>query len=273
MSFSPKSVIHIQFDAGELWFQSSRIWTALLNAETLRKIDYSARQQLECDLRDTALYLAGRNFILRTAVEELSNSVYRFQELVPKPWTLPEIVDHQVRYRMVGGPEITKERDRLLFAVDSFLFEFRAYLELLAQFVYGILVGIGQGPAQTEKLSSGNPVITVDRKGRLKSNNFLLYLCGRFSLGTAWYEFLSRHRNFSTHEGCPYIVLEDLSIEPPGPPKFEIIVMRKNIHYFAQADPADYFRLSQCQAIVDGVRDLSRASQDYLVSILETKRV
>ncbi len=270
MSLPPKVVIHINFNVGDLLFQPSRIFTALRRAETRRKIGHSARQNLECDLSDTALFLAGRDYILRTTVEELSNSVRRFQNLVPEPWTLREIDDEGARYRMVGSPEISKERDRVLLAVDSFLFEFRAYLELLAQFVYGILVGIGKGPAPREKLSSGKTIITVDSEGKVKSNDFLLYLCDRFSLGTAWYKFLSRHRNFFTHEGCPYIALEDLSTGPPGPPKFDFIVMRVNIHDFAQADPADYFRLSQCQAIVNGVRVLSQASQEYLVSILES---
>lgn len=265
MKGPPKFVIHINFLPGSLLFEPTRIWTALRRAEHSGKITPAIQVGLEQSLGQTALYLAARDYILRTAVKELKGALTLFADLLPEPWKIPEIDANGVRYRVVHGKDVFQARDRVLLAVDSFLFEFRAYLELLATYVYGILVGIGQGPSSIEKLGSGESVRITNGK-KFRTHEFLRYLCGRLCVDTHWYEFLVRHRNFFTHTAAPYIAIEDRGVRPP---EFDFLIMRVNIHDFAHADPADYFRLSECQSVMDGVRRLAHAVQDFLVKALE----
>jgi hypothetical protein len=169
-------------------------------------------------------------------------------------------------YRVVGNDQIYSERDRALLALDSVLFEFRSYLELLATFIYKFLVGIGKPPASKVTHSSGEELVVVGGHGNLKTHNFLRHLCDELSCPEDWYVFLSRHRNFFTHQGAPHIAIEDRLVRPP---EFEFLIMRTNIHNFEDADPADYFRLSELQGVVEGVKRLAGAAQRKLVTLLE----
>jgi hypothetical protein len=153
----------------------------------------------------------------------------------------------------------------LLLALDSVLFEFRAYLELLATFVYEILVGIGSPPARSVSLSSGQALRLVGKRG-LQTRNFLRYLCDELSCSETWFVFLGTHRNVFTHNGAPYVAIEDRLVRPP---EFDFLIMRTNIHDFQRADPEDYFRLSELESVVNGVKKLARAAQDKLVNLLE----
>jgi hypothetical protein len=49
-------------------------------------------------------------------------------------------------------------RDRVLMAIDSFLFEFRAFLDLLAQFAYRFLIDTGKRPASSQMLTFGKAI-------------------------------------------------------------------------------------------------------------------
>jgi hypothetical protein len=80
-----------------------------------------------------------------------------------------------------------------------------------------------------------------------------------------WYEFLNSHRNFFTHAGAPYCAIEDRMVRPP---EFDLIVMKANIHDFVSADPSDYFRISECQSVIEGLRSLSAGVQRYLIDAL-----
>jgi hypothetical protein len=48
-------------------------------------------------------------------------------------------------------------------------------------------------------------------------------------------------------------------------PGFDLIIMKTNIADFGQADPKDYFSVSQFQSVVDGIQQLASAAQDYVV--------
>jgi hypothetical protein len=261
MASPPKSVIHINFIAGDLIFDARPIWTALRNAEKGGRVSTGLADRLFQEFGGTAIHLGTRNYVMRRAVEELKSALLDIYNQVPQPWSIPTASD----FRVIGGNECERARDRALLAIDSFLFEFRAYLDLLARFAHGVLVALGKGPSQTESLSSGKVVELTSKNGKLKPHAFLLYISDKVSMSPDWYEFLSAHRNFFTHGGAPYCAIEDLMERPP---KFDLIIMKANIHDFQKADPSDYFRVSECQAIVTGISHLSRAAQQYLSDII-----
>jgi hypothetical protein len=249
-----------------LLFDPRRVWSALMRAEARGAVISGTREKIEGDLGQTAIWLALRDYVLRTAVAVLKNSLACLSDRLPEPWSIPEIGPGGIRYKVVSGEDIFQDREKVLLAVDSLLFEFRAYLDLLARFVFGVLKGIGHAPRPQERLSSGEVVTIETRKGKLKPHDFLLYLCDRLSLHTEWYQFLVQHRNFFTHEGAPYIAIEDRIVRPP---KFDFIIMRINICDFSKASPEDYFRLSEFANVWDMVVTLSVKAQEHLVGLLE----
>jgi hypothetical protein len=208
----------------------------------------------------TAEHLATRHYLLNQAVNELKSALVDISTLVPDQW-----FDVPVEDRAVKGVACERARDRVLLAIDSFLFEFRSYLDLLARFVYGVLVAINKGPSRTEGLASGKSVEILGKSGKLKPHNFLLYLIDLLGLPTDWLSFLAVQRNFFTHEGAPYCAIEDRLERPPV---YDLIIMKTNIIDFADADPDSFFRVSECQLVVDGIRALSAATQDYLEKAL-----
>lgn len=262
MKHAPKSVIHINFIAGDLLFDARPIWTALRSAEKSGKVSTATAEHLSQKFGEAAIHLGTRNYVMKCAVRDLKNALRDIYELVPEPWSLRPVNG----YRVVGGDATERARDSVLLAIDSFLFEFRAYLDLLARFVYGFLTVLGKGPHWKERLPTGKAVEIVGKSGRLKPHAFLLYLCDRFAVPVDWYEFLCSHRNFFTHEGAPYCAIEDRMVRPP---EFDLLVMKSNIHDFQKADPSKYFRVSECQAVVNGLAKLSLAAQKLVVDALQ----
>jgi hypothetical protein len=263
MKSPPKSVIHINFVAGDLVFDARPIWTALRQAERNGKVSGGLADQLFQQFGGTAIHLGTRHYVMRRAVEELKSALLDVCKQVPEPWSVATVSG----FRMVSGGACERARDRVLLAIDSFLFEFRAYLDLLAGFVYGVLKAAGKGPCRMETLLSGVTIKITRRNGKLKPHAFLLYVCDKVSVPTDWYEFLSTHRNFFTHEGAPYCAIEDLMVRPP---EFDVIIMKANIHDFQHADPSSYFRVSECQAVVAGVAALGAATQKYVIDTLQS---
>ncbi len=241
-------------------FEPRRIWTALRRAEERQFIRAGTRVKLELRLGNTAIYLATRDQILRAGISELRNSLANLAERAPDSWTAPNNV------RVIGENHLNGLRDRVLLLIDSFLFEFRAYLELLAKFTYPVSRAAGLGPPNSVQLTSGECLDIRDTNRKLITNNFLLYLCDQLGVSIDWYQFLRSHRNFFTHKGTPYLAIEDKLVRPP---EYEFLVMRTNIHNFAAADPSDYFRLSECQGVVAGVKTFGQAVQAHLVRALE----
>ncbi|MGO9272657.1 MAG: hypothetical protein ACLQOO_20885 [Terriglobia bacterium] len=262
MRKAPTAVIHINFLSGLLLFQPERVWTALRRGQENGRVSESAATKLLTDLGNTAIHLATRDYLIRAAVKQLTKSLAALADLNPEPWLVPR----RHGYRVIGNAQIYEERDRALSAVDSVLFEFRSYLELLATFMYEFLVGIGRPPASKIRHSSGEELTVVDKRGKLRTHNFLRHLCDELSCPEDWYLFLSEHRNFFTHNGAPYIAIEDRLVRPP---EFDFLIMRTNIHDFENAQPGDYFRLSEFQGVVEGVKRLARTAQQELVTLLE----
>jgi hypothetical protein len=153
-----------------------------------------------------------------------------------------------------------------LLATDSFLYECRSFLELLARFTYEMLVGIRKKPAPKQRLSTGQTATLIDRGGKLRTHHFLLFLCDQLRIPADWFLFLATHRNFFTHQATPYCAVEE-----PGTasPKYDLLIMRTNILDFSTADPKDYFRISECSAVPAGLRRLGAALQKHLVSLLQ----
>lgn len=199
---------------------------------------------------------------MEQALKELKGSLVQIYNCVPDPCD----VKHINGYTVVQGTDCERARDRVLLAIDAFLFEFRAYLDLLASFVYGILATLRKGPSEKETLSTGTTIRIINKKGKLSSHAFLLYACDRFSISTEWYEFLCNHRNFFTHEGAPYCAIEPLPLRPP---EFDLIVMKANIHDFQNADPSMYFRVSECQQVIKMVRTLSACLQRSVIDQID----
>ena len=256
----PRAVIHINFNPILLMFEPRRIWTALRRAEERQFIRAGTRVQLELRLGNTAIYLATRDEILRAGISELRNSLASLAERVPDSWTAPNGV------RVIRENDLNGLRAKVLLLIDSFLFEFRAYLELLAKFTYRVSRAAGLGPPNSVQLTSGEFLDIRDTNRKLITNNFLLYLCDQLGVSSDWYQFLSSHRNFFTHRGAPYLAIEDKLVRPP---EYDFLVMRINIQDFAVVDPSDYFRLSECQGVVAGVKTLGQAVQAHLVRALE----
>jgi len=261
MTSPPKSVIHINFMAGALLFDARPIWTALRQAEAAGNVSSGMAQGLFEKFGDKAIHLGTRHYLMKQAVAELKNGLTAMYDQVPEPWNIPVAGTH----RVVSGTSCERWRDRTLLAVDSFLFEFRAFLDLLAQFVHGVLIELGKAPARREQLSSGKSIDITDIKGKLKPHGFLLYLCDKCGVAVGWYDFLSSHRNFFTHEGAPYCAIEDRMARPP---EFDLIVMKGNIQDFQHADPRSFFRVSECDAVVQGITTLSASAQKYLLDVL-----
>jgi len=258
MKSPPSSVIHINFIAGSLVFDARPIWTATREAESKGKLPKQVATRLFTNLGGTAIHLCTRHYVMKHATEELKAALQDIYNLVPEPWRIPE----KDGFRVVQGNDCERARDRVLLAIDSFLFEFRAFLDLLARFVYRFLLEIGRLPARRQRLSSGKTIDVLDKARKLRPHAFLLYISDKLGVSTGWYEFLNAHRNFFTHEGAPYCAIEDRMVRPP---EFDLLVMKANIHDFQKADPADYFRISECQSVVDGLRSLSASLQHYLI--------
>lgn len=236
MKAAPSSVIHINFVPGAIVFDARPIWTALNGAVKEGRISSALCEEVQQDFGQKAIHLGTKHALLALTIEDIRDAQLKIAVLLDKT-----PVESHMGYRVVSGQDWEKARDRVLLATDSFLFEFRSFLELLADFVYGILSALGKKPADSQTIGSER-LDLVSKNGELRSHNFLRYMCHLLALDTGWYEFLSRHRNFFTHEGCPYCAIEDLT---GGQQRLDILIMLSNIHDFQKANPAEYFRLSE----------------------------
>jgi hypothetical protein len=258
----PLVVIHINFLPGELLLDPRRIWMTLHAAVKKRKIFVSAGHISMTCIEETALFLGQRDYILRACFDVLKGSLKALAERVPDISQIEEVNG----YRTMHGEQLFKDRDAALLAVDSVLFEIRAYLDILANFAYAALKLVDRAPNSHEKLRSGKMIAVLTKRGVLQTNAFLRLLCDKLSLKSDWFEFLSQDRNFFTHEGAPYIAIEPVTVLPQ---ELEFIIMRRNIHDFSEANPTDYFRLSELTDVLQNLRKVARGSERYLLSELE----
>ncbi len=199
MSLAPKSVIHINFMPGSVFFDARPIWAALNNAVASGKLRSSDSLAIQDVLGYTAIHIATRFLVMRFAYSELQLASKTLYSLASKAHPVESIPNTFV----LNDVAVETTRDHLLLAVDSFLFEFRAFLELMAKFTYRFLLGIGKKPINRVQLSTGDTVALVNRKGDVYTHNFLRYLCDalnvrrpalRFSAARekCWVEHLSR---------------------------------------------------------------------------------
>lgn len=256
---SPKhAVIHINFQPTIITFDARPIWTALNQAEQRGALPTSTSADIQQRFGNAALHLATRHGLMTTALNNLKDRLKNVYDLVPDPWSIQV---HQ-GYRTITGPQADQARDQVLLAIDTFLYEYRAFLDLLSTFTYGILNGINRAPADQQTLTNGD-TITISTNGKLRRHDFLRYLADTLGVTGSWYAFLNVHRNFFTHQGAPYCAIE---AQGTVPPTFDLLVMKQNIHDFTTADPKDYFRISDCQQILTGIRQLSSATQLHLIT-------
>jgi len=262
MPGAPKAVIHINFLPTTILFDARPIWAAVIRAAREGRLPADAMQRISGPWGNTAIHLATRDAIMRRAVRELKEGMQNLCDLIPDTLSLDRLRD----FPPLRGDAAEAARDRVLLAIDSFLYEFRAFLELLAKFCYGVLTEVGKQPASTQHLSSGESVTLKDKKGNLRPNDFLRYLCHNLRIPVLWYQFLSKHRNFFTHEAAPYCAVEHRLVFPA---EYDLIIMRTNIIDFSKAAPEDYFRVSECSAVLDGVRGLAGAAQHHLITTID----
>jgi len=128
-----------------------------------------------------------------------------------------------------------------------------------------MLVGVRKKPAPKQQLSTGQTVTLIGGAGKLRTHDFLLFLCDQLHVPADWFLFLSNHRNFFTHKATPYCAVEEPEL---GPAKYDLLIMRTNILDFSTADPKDYFRISESSAVAAGMRRLGAALQKHLVGLL-----
>jgi hypothetical protein len=262
MAGIPKAVVHVNFLPSTLVFDARPIWSAVMRASRKKRLPADAMERISGTWGNTAIHLATRDGIMRVAVRELRAGMTALCNLVPDTFSL----DRLRQLPPLNGKEADNARDIVLFAVDSFLYEFRAFLELLAKFCYGVLSDIGKEPAPKQRLASGREVTVKNRRGKIQPNDFLLYLCDQLSVPALWYEFLTKNRNFFTHDGAPYCAVENLLQVPPA---YDVLIMKTNILDFSTASPDDYFRVSDCTKILEGVHQLARAAQHYLIETID----
>jgi len=135
MSSIPKAVIHINFLPGELLFDARPIWTALNLATGKGKVPTLSKKLGE-ELGAVAIHLGTRDYMLRAAIRELNAATKAIWEFVPTAVDVGSIPNT----RVMRGRAVEEARDRVLLATDSFLYECRSFLELLARFTYEMLV-------------------------------------------------------------------------------------------------------------------------------------
>jgi hypothetical protein len=257
----PNHVIHIEFSPGTLFFDARPIWHALDAAEALGRVPRGTSVALQQKLGEMAIHLATRFLLMRFAVTELKVVCSTLYTHAPEARTVDAIPNSSV---LRQGP-VDLARDHLLLMIDSFLFEFRAFLELIAKFAFTFLVEIDRAPTGSVTLLSGKVVRVVGAKGNLNAHNLLLYFCDFLKVAPEWFEFLVRQRNFFTHLAAPYCAIEDRG---QALHRYDVLIMRKNILDFSTADPKDYFRVSECDNVIEGTRLFAQALQNYLLGQL-----
>ena len=262
MPGTPQAVTHISFEPAAILFDARPIWNAVNRAAGEGRLPADAMQRISGPWGDIAIHLATRDAIMRRAVRELKEGMKSLCDLIPVTLSL----DSLRNLTPLRGDTAEAARDRVLLAIDSFLYEFRAFLELLAKFCYGVLTELGKQPASTQRLSSGKRVTLEDKKGNLRPNDFLRYLCDQLQIPVLWYEFLSSHRNFFTHEAAPYCAVEHRLVSPA---EYDLLIMRTIIVNFSTAAPEDYFRLSECSAVLEGIYRLAGGVQHHLIATID----
>lgn len=262
MAGSPKAVVHVNFLPTVLVFDARPIWSAVLRASREKRLPADAMERISGAWGNTAIHLATRDGIMRVAVRELKAGTSALCDLVPVTLSIETLR----QLPPLNGKEAENARDLVLLAVDSFLYEFRAFLELLAKFCYGVLSDIGKVPPQKHCLTSGREVTIKNGSGKMQPNAFLLYLCDQLKVPVLWYEFLTKNRNFFTHQGAPYCAVEHLLEFPPA---YDLLIMKTNILDFSTASPDDYFRASDCAKVLEGVHQLAAAAQQYLIATID----
>lgn len=136
------------------------------------KISASLPQELGVQFGGTAIHLATRDFIMRAAVRELNAAMVVIRKLVIEAKEIRSIPS----IRVLSGRGAESARDQVLLAIDSFLYEeFRAY---------EILTGVGKAPTAKQRLTTGESVELVDKKGKLRPHDFLLYLCDKLHVAS-----------------------------------------------------------------------------------------
>lgn len=261
----PQSVIHINFNARNVLFNPALVWGELRKVVEAGKLSEAAEAVLKEQFGDMALSIVTRSDLMRVAANELNTSLDELFDSLPSDAPrLPGSNDG-----IVSGEKTIAARDRVLLHTDSVFFEFRSYLEFVAKFVYGILERVQKAPAPEQTLSSGETVQLVTPKGKVITHNFLVFLCDQPPtsadaphVSADWFIFLTGNRNLFTHGVAPYCAIEernDLSR------KFDVLIMRKNILDFKTASPADYFRISDLQGVVRGVKNLSLIAEWYVM--------
>lgn len=262
MPSTPKAVVHVNFLPNALVFDARPIWSAVMKASREKRLPADAMERISGRWGNTAIHLATRDGIMRTAVRELKNGMKVLCDLIPVTLS----IDTLRHLPPLNGKDADSARDRVLLAVDSFLYEFRAFLDLLAKFCHGVLTDLGKEPLPTQYLASGKQVTIKNGRGKIQPHAFLLYLCDELKVSVLWYEFLTTHRNFFTHEGAPYCAVERLLEVPPA---YDLLIMKTNILDFSTAPPDHYFRVSDCTKVLQGVHQLAGAAQQYLITSID----
>lgn len=247
-----KSVIHFDFPVGAWLFDARPIWTSLKSSG----ISVPIYDSVVADCGGTAVSIVTRGTLMATALKKIEaalSNMYHHPEILQLPG-------------FVISPEVKTLQYELLLCLDSLVFEFRSYLDLIATFCHRVLDGISKGPSTDfVVLSSGQKIMLFNKSHELIRHNYLLYLCDELNHPTEWYTLLNGDRNLFTHESAPYCAIE-FSFVPPNEAEFEAIIMRRNITDFSTADPKDYFRVSEFQPIVDGMLKFAPAVQAYIIS-------
>ena len=155
----PHSVIHFDFPGGSYLFDARHVWNALKRKEATNSHFSLVPKQFG----PMALSIATKGVLMGLALGKLKTALAEL-------YACPEVVQatHTIR-----GEKTERMKQNILLYTDATLFEFRSYLDLIANFTYGILAAIGKPPATSQLLSSGLVTTLLDKNDKLRR-----YDCG-----------------------------------------------------------------------------------------------
>ena len=230
----PAKVLHVQFPVGWRPLDATRVFREIINAKDRGLSTFSTR--LKQDLDEISLHLATRAGILKYCVE--------LQKKLLETVTA-SIVAHTQEDRLLrlGSDSLFQ----LLLSIDSFLFESKAYDELLRKFFIRVLqMGL-----------TWDGQIARDKYDELTKQ-------GGEVDGRPWNEFLSRQRTLFTHGAAPGLAI-DLSREEER--VYDILIMSENIQEFSTANPNSYFHLIRdFNDLILAIQGHAEAVEGYLVT-------
>jgi hypothetical protein len=220
--------LHLEATGGDPWILP--IWTAAKVAVQAGRV-----RSLGGEFGELGLYISTRLDILpritRRIAEETEN-LYKAVQACESKYIFTET---QQGYAF---PVNANLKFCLIADIDALLFELNSCWELMRTLFQRIRGHVGCPLVGT---------VTSEMRTALGSDT------------DWWFRWVDQQRNFVTHEGTPYLVID---MTNGGR---DLLVMRENLTTFA--DESKFFRYSELVAVAKGFADLKQRLQAYLIGL------